>query len=362
MSMEPSHQSQLRTLLQGADALARDGDLDGSVARLLELISTALEAPIGAVYLQDPDRIELQLAVSIGLSEDERMTLEGALATIDDPVAATARDRTDRAFHAGARTAAGAAVEGGLAQIGLVEAALRPLEVSRSGIELPVGVLLIGWRAARTLSTGDGELLHAIAQLIAVAIDRARLASMIAERSEWFERMAHTDPLTGLANQRTFARILELELARAARQGSEISVAVFDVDGLTAVNAAAGHEAGDDVLRAVASVLAESVRLVDTVARYGGDEFVLIAPGSAGATVARRVLDGVTALSEIAGRAVTVSAGVAQFPQDGASADELLGAAFGALDLARADGSGRIAAARAGVAVERDAGGEGHAG
>jgi GGDEF domain-containing protein len=70
----------------------------------------------------------------------------------------------------------------------------------------------------------------------------------------------------------------------------------------------------------------------------------------------------VTALSEIAGRAVTVSAGVAQFPQDGASADELLGAAFGALDLARADGSGRIAAARAGVAVERDAGGEGHAG
>ena len=115
---------------------------------------------------------------------------------------------------------------------------------------------------------------------------------MILERSEWFERMAHTDPLTGLANQRTFARVLELELARAARQGSEISLAVFDVDGLTEINARHGHEAGDDVLRAVASVLAESVRLVDTVARQGGDEFVLIAPGAAGQAVARRVRRG----------------------------------------------------------------------
>ena len=137
---------------------------------------------------------------------------------------------------------------------------------------------------------------------------------MILERSEWFERLAHTDPLTGLANARTFARVLELELARAARQGSEISIAVFDVDNLGRINEAAGHAAGDDVLRAVASVLAESVRLVDTVARHGGDEFVLIAPGAAGPTVAQRVLNGVAALPPIAEGPITVSAGVARFP------------------------------------------------
>ena len=91
--------------------------------------------------------------------------------------------------------------------------------------------------------------------------------------------MAHTDPLTGLANERTVGRVLELELARAGRQGSEVSFAMFDVDDFRATNREGGHEAGDDVLRRVAAVLAESVRLVDTVGRIGGDEFVLIAPG-----------------------------------------------------------------------------------
>ena len=108
--------------------------------------------------------------------------------------------------------------------------------------------------------------------------------------------MAHTDPLTGLANERTVGRILELELARAGRQGSEVSLAMFDVDDFQATNRDSGNEAGDDVLRRVAAVLAESVRLVDTVGRIGGDEFVLVAPGSAGMTVARRVLDGIAAL------------------------------------------------------------------
>ncbi len=71
---------------------------------------------------------------------------------------------------------------------------------------------------------------------------------------------------------------------------------MFDVDDFQATNRDGGHEAGDDVLRRVAAVLAESVRLVDTVGRIGGDEFVLVAPGSAGLTVAQRVLDGIAAL------------------------------------------------------------------
>jgi diguanylate cyclase (GGDEF)-like protein len=94
----------------------------------------------------------------------------------------------------------------------------------------------------------------------------------------------------------------------------------------------------------VARVLAESVRLVDTVARYGGDEFVLIAPGAAGLTVAQRILDGVAGLAEQDGRRISVSVGLARFPADGASSEELLSAATAALAAAREDGPGKLAA------------------
>jgi diguanylate cyclase (GGDEF)-like protein len=155
--------------------------------------------------------------------------------------------------------------------------------------------------------------------------------------------MAHTDPLTGLANERTVSRILELELARAGRQGSELSLAMFDVDGFRATNEQGGHVAGDEVLRQVAAVLAESVRLVDTVGRIGGDEFVLVAPGSAGGMVARRVLEGIAALPAVAGRNVSVSAGVARFPADGTDSESLIAAATEALARARDAGEGSVA-------------------
>jgi diguanylate cyclase (GGDEF)-like protein len=154
---------------------------------------------------------------------------------------------------------------------------------------------------------------------------------MASERAEWLERVALTDPLTGLANARTLARVLELEVARAQRQGTEVSVALFDVDAFRELNESAGARAGDQVLRQVASVLAASVRLVDTLGRTGGDEFVLIAPGSAGVTVARRIMDGIARLDAVDDHTITVSAGVARFPQDGPDAEALLEAARAAV-------------------------------
>jgi diguanylate cyclase (GGDEF)-like protein len=328
-------QDPLSLFARAADALAGTTDVDDGVEQLMGLIADRLGADVAIVYLQDPDRTELTLGIALGLDEEERAVLEQGLGQVDDPVALTSLDRAARDF-------AGIGPSGGLAAAGLAAAALRPLVVARRGIELPVGVLVVGWRSSRTLSEEEQVLLGAVSDLTAVAIDRARLASMILERSEWFERLAHTDPLTGLANERTFARILELELARAGRQGSEISLAVFDVDGLGAINDRLGHATGDDVLRSVASVLAESVRLVDTVARQGGDEFVVVAPGAAGQTVAERVLSGVAALPRVGELAVSVSAGVARFPADGTSAEELLAAAQAALAKARVAGPGRI--------------------
>jgi diguanylate cyclase (GGDEF)-like protein len=328
------------TILQGAaTALAAGDDVDATLGRLLTLATGAVGAPVGAIFLQDPDRAGLQLAVTIGLDDERRAAVEAVAGAEDDVPAVVARERVATTASAGAFvTSAGVSV-----------ADIRPLVVARSGVELPVGVMVVAWDDSHSASPDEAAALDALAALCAVAVDRGRLASMIAERSEWFERMAHTDPLTGLANLRTFNRVLELELARAGRQGSEVSVAIFDVDEFGFTNEAAGHETGDDILRAVASVLGESVRLVDTVARYGGDEFVVVAPGAAGVTVARRVLDGIAKLEPVDGRPVTVSAGIARFPTDGATSQELLASAEAALARAQAAGRGSLASARLGT-------------
>jgi diguanylate cyclase (GGDEF)-like protein len=194
-----------------------------------------------------------------------------------------------------------------------------------------VGVLTFGWPGSHEVDTAEETLLVGVADLAAATIAMFRLSSMVAERAEWYERVSHTDALTGLANARTVRRVLELEVARAQRQGSDVSVAVFDVDDFKRLNADAGSRAGDLVLRQVASILAESVRLVDTIGRVGADEFVLVAPGSAGVTVARRIIGGIAKLEPVEGYNVTVSAGVARFPQDGTDPETLLAAARTAL-------------------------------
>jgi diguanylate cyclase (GGDEF)-like protein len=192
----------------------------------------------------------------------------------------------------------------------------------------------------------DAERIAAIADLVGILVDRARLTADAQERGDWLERLANSDNLTGLANARTLTRVIELEVARASRQASDLCVAIFDVDGLTAINARAGKAVGDAVLREVAAVVAESVRLVDTVARGGSDDFVLVAPGAKGPTVIRRIVGAVAARPPIAGVSFTVSAGVARFPTDGTGEADLMAAAQAALETARATGPGSIAEAQ----------------
>ena len=327
----------LHTLSAAAEAVARESDLDAALGAILGAVADALGATAGAIYLQDPDRAELEPFLAVGLDPAGLERLASGADDTSDPIALVARDGTALDRRAGSDAGSFGRASGS------TSAAFRPLVASRGGIDLPGGALVLGWSGDRSLTADEDELLGTIAHLAATAIDRSRLASLVAERAEWFERVAHSDPLTGLANERTFARVLELELARAGRQGSEVSVAIVDIDGFGATNESAGREAGDDILRAVASIVAESVRLVDTVARAGGDEFVVVAPGSAGMTVARRIAAAVEALPLVGAEQVSVSIGVARFPVDGTSSDELVTAARAALETARGSGHGTIA-------------------
>jgi diguanylate cyclase (GGDEF)-like protein len=316
-------------------AVATADDLESALDAVLEAASS-LGPAMAAILVQDPDRPGLQVAASRGFDAAAQERLTADVADPAHPFAEAAAGRSPTFDRE-------AAMPDGSTFVG----AYLPLVVSTAGVEVSLGAMGLGWSADRRIDIVEQDLLSTLAALAAISVDRARLASTAAERSDWFERMAHTDPLTGLANERTVLRILELELARAARQGGEVSLAMFDVDDFQATNQQGGHEAGDDVLRRVAAVLAESVRLVDTVGRIGGDEFVLVAPGSAGMTVAHRVLEGITLLPAIAGRPISVSAGVARFPADGADTESLIAAASEALARARETGRGRVAAGAA---------------
>ncbi len=316
----PESREPVSILAAAAAIAARESDIDGAIDALVRLVRDGVASTDAVVFLQDPDQAELQIAGRAGLEADTASALAAAATDPTNLVAEAIRDQ---------RTTS---PDGQLCV---------PLRVQTVGVDLVLGALLVRWSGGAAPDRETSSLVSALADLLAVTVDRARLASTAAERSDWFERMAHTDPLTGLANERTVARILELELARAGRQNSDVSIVLFDVDDFQATNRDGGFAAGDDVLRRVAAVLAESVRLVDTVGRIGGDEFVLVAPGSAGMTVARRVLEGIVSLPPVAGRPITVSAGVAQFPADGTDADALIEAAKTALERARADGRGR---------------------
>ena len=180
--------------------------------------------------------------------------------------------------------------------------------------------------------------------MAAAIVERGLLTATAHARAEWRERLSQIDPLTGLANRRTFDRIGELEVARALRQETPLAVVVVDVDGYRTGRDAWGRAAGDDVLRRVAAAIGDGVRLVDTVGRMGDDEFVVLAPGNGGDVVARRIVEAVADLEPVDGWQIRVSAGVAHVPGDGATLDELMEAAMVEVERSRATGDASGAA------------------
>jgi len=315
-------------LLAAIRAVARSGDPDATLDELLEISLRAGSAERGAAFLWDAARGGLAAAGARGYGDGELETFEAAVAAAVHPVQLAAQERIQTTSQP---------------ENGHRLTAAWPIVVGRDGIEEPIGALALEVDAPP--SPEAAERVAAMADLIAIIVDRARMAENAAERIDWAERVANSDQLTGLANAHTLTRVLELEVARAARQGSDLSVALFDVDQMDAFNAANGRPAGDDVLREVAARISETIRFVDTVARWGGDEFMLVAPGAKGTTVVQRIVDAVAAKPLRGDLRATVSAGLARFPTDGTHGDELLVAAKAAVRTAKESGPGTIAEA-----------------
>jgi diguanylate cyclase (GGDEF)-like protein len=161
------------------------------------------------------------------------------------------------------------------------------------------------------------------------------LAAVVTEHrnaEEQLGRLAVTDALTGLANYRRLAAVLEAEIARSGRTERPFAVLMFDVDGLKKINDRHGHVVGSRALCRIAEVLHMSCRAVDTAARFGGDEFTLVLP-EADEAAARRVVArvGERLRQDKERPMLSVSAGLALYPRDGETPERVLDAADGAL-------------------------------
>lgn len=159
------------------------------------------------------------------------------------------------------------------------------------------------------------------------------------------EAQALSDPLTGLANRRAFARDIEQAVDRAGRTGEPLSMLTFDVDHFKRINDTWGHAAGDVALQAVADALRAVARRSDIVARLGGDEFVMLITGDrvGGLRVAAALRAAVARATHIPGGPPTLSIGLATMPDDAESADKLSAASDAALYNAKAGGRDRVA-------------------
>ena len=178
------------------------------------------------------------------------------------------------------------------------------------------------------------------------------LQSSLLDARNALEHLATHDPLTGVCNRRAILDRLNVELSRAKREGGALSVGVFDLGHFKKVNDTYGHQAGDDVLVAFTQCVQSHLRDYDSVGRYGGEEFVVIAPGLAGPP-AEDVYDRLrshVADSQVPTKdgpiSVTVSIGVAAGTGE-STADGLLAAADAALYRAKAAGRNRVARATA---------------
>ncbi|MFC1962238.1 diguanylate cyclase [Chloroflexota bacterium] len=195
--------------------------------------------------------------------------------------------------------------------------------------------------SGKFFSNDDVDMLMTLGHEAAVVIENARLYESAKQR-------ANIDELTDLFNHRYFHERLEEEIARCSRFGYIFSLIMIDMDSFKNYNDIHGHLAGDSILQQFSRIIKRSIRNIDVIFRYGGDEFAIILPETpleGASKVAERIRRSIEAQTDVLGIMQTCSVGIASWPTDGVMREEIILSADTALYYAKSNGRNRISLA-----------------
>ncbi len=212
-----------------------------------------------------------------------------------------------------------------------------------------IGVLNLADKVSGEVFTADDlQLLQSFANHAVVVLERNALYT----QTERLKKLSITDPLTGMLNRRYFQERLEEEIARSSRRGHFLSLMMLDIDGFKTYNDTFGHPAGDKLLKLISDAIMNTVRTNDIVARFGGDEFLVLLPETDASTamhIAERIRAEISQVALAPGGApvssspaVTVSIGIASYPNHGQTLERMIEQVDRAMYKAKTKGKNRI--------------------
>ncbi len=339
MSARENIENRVLASLQSLNAIASCIDSGDLFTNIVEKSAEVIGAEQGSIMLLDEETHEIEVKATKGLN----------LAILSH-----IRIRPGEGIAGSVLEAGVPMVVNNIEEDNRVSRSNRVRYKTKSFISLPlkirnksIGVLnLADKRDGTDFSGNDVKLLEAIALYSAVAIERR----VYYQSSIDLRKISITDPLTSLLNRRYFEERISEEMERSKRHRQPFSLIILDIDNFKSLNDTYGHLCGDEILKTTTGVIRRCVRIIDIAARYGGEEFAIILPTTDkndASLIGERIrseIEGTLCLVKNIGKtlSITVSLGIASFPDDASTVEELINNSDRALYSAKNLGKNRV--------------------